>query len=92
MHRFLTILVGLVATTALALALVPLALGESNHNKPTTSETCPNQQYGSPQYIPGDPADVNGDGYVCVKTVAAKSNGDASGPQYIDNTAHNQNG
>src|SRR5437773_2232707 len=57
MHRFFTILAAIVATTALALALVPLALGESNHNKPTTSETCPNEQYGSPQCIPGDPAD-----------------------------------
>jgi hypothetical protein len=79
-----------------ALVLVPLAVGAPDKNKPTTSETCPNVQYGDPVLVTSYPAgaedDVNGDGWVCMKTVAGGSNGGSSGPQFIDNTAHNQNG
>ena len=89
----------LAAMLALAAALVPLALGESSHNKPVDGH-CPNGQYTDTPIssLPSDQRsvaaldDINDNGVVCVKTVAGRSNADVSGPLYIDDTAHNQNG
>src|SRR5690349_17624277 len=98
MKRILTLLAGLVVVTAMALVVAPLALGDPlSGNKPTRSDFCPNDQYGDPvtttSFPDGAADDVNGDGWVCMKTNAAKANGPkATGPLFIDNTAHNQNG
>jgi hypothetical protein len=78
----------LLVAVALTLVVVPLALGAPDRNKPTEGG-CPNATY-EWIYAPDDPADVNGNDYVCRKTVAGYSQGGAAGYQYIDDTAHNQ--
>ena len=86
MKRLLIVL----AATCLMLMTAPLALGDPvNGNKPTQYFTCPNSSYElvSASNSPSD--NHNGNAYVCVKTVGTKS---SEGPQYIDDTAHNQNG
>jgi hypothetical protein len=103
MKHFVLTLGALAAAVSLALITVPLALADPlSGNKPTVGSCPKDSTWGNPVLVSSisDPdanaaaalSDVNQDGYVCEKTVSAKSNGVGPGPSFIDNTAHNQNG
>jgi len=96
MNRLLSLVAVFAVGAVFALVIAPLALSGYDKNKPTMSDSCPNSSYVlytvTGPSDPAQPADVNGDDVVCTKTVAENSQSGVSGPQNIDNTAHNQNG
>jgi hypothetical protein len=87
MKRMLTLLAGLVAATAMALVVVPLALGDPINGIKPSDGSCPNSSYTLVSSSNSPLDDHNQNGSICQKFNGGQGD-DSYGPQYIDDTAH----